>query len=368
MESDCSPAKQINILSVTRVIRFLTHLAGGPGDSFENALCFGNCEGCSRATSSSASRQPTKIVPASSREMARRGLQRLQSVMGVLFLLSAVTGSYLLATDSSLWLLAVSHAVGLVIIVIMDVILGLYNLASSKSAYLPSIAAAFLGFALQAGDVFTAPQYDMTIPYFARYLFGLWAFDLLLGLQLAIVIVGVTGRPHARYLARRKTRRGRELDYSRRGFMKALVGFAGLLGLGVVIGSIKLPAQASPTIQTVTGTQTGALAGSVANVKNLQVGVPVYFEYPSGYPNALIKNADGTLIAVSMLCTHVCCECSFDAALKVFYCPCHGSVFDLSGKVVRGPAVDDLPVIQLRTDGSGNLFPTGVTNPGPCQA
>jgi len=337
----------------------------GPAGSNKDALCFRNCKGCSRVISNSTSRRPTNNAPASSRETARRGLRRLQSVMGLLFLFSSVAGTYLLATDSSLWLLAVSHAVGLVIIVALDFILGLYNLASSRSAFLPSIAAAFLGFVLQAGDVFTAPQYNMTIPYFARYLLGLWAFDLLLGLQLAIIVVGVTGRPHAQYLARRKTRRGRELDYSRRGFMKALVGFAGLLGIGVVIGSIKLPAPASPTVPT--STQTGAAAGSVANVNSLQVGTPAYFEYPSGYPNALIKNADGSLTAVSILCTHVCCECSFDPSSKVFYCPCHGSVFDMAGRVVTGPAVDDLPVIQLRTDGSGNVFPTGVINPGPCQ-
>jgi Rieske Fe-S protein len=287
--------------------------------------------------------------------------------MGLLFLVSSAAGTYLLATDSSLWLLAVSHAVGLAIIVVLGIILGLYNLASSKSAYLPSIAAAFLGFVLQAGDVFTAPQYNMTIPYFARYLLGLWAFDLLLGLQLAIILTGVTGRPHARYLASRKTRRGSELEYGRRSFLKSLVGFAGLLGIGVVIGSIKLPAPASPAIQTATGTQTGTAAGSVANINNLQVGTPAYFEYPLGYPNALIKNADGSLTAVSMLCTHVCCQCSFDPASKVFYCPCHGSIFDMAGRVVRGPAADDLPVIQLRTDGSGNVFPTGVINPGPCQ-
>jgi Rieske Fe-S protein len=283
--------------------------------------------------------------------------------MGILLLLSSASGTYLLATDSSLWLLAVSHAVGLVIIVILDGILGLYNLASSKSAYLPSIAAAFLGFVLQAGDVFTAPQYNMTIPYFARYLLGLWAFDLLLGLQLAIILVGLEGRPHARYLARRKTRRGRELEYGRRSFMKALAGFAGLLGIGVVIGSIKLPTLSSSTVQTTTGTA----AGSVANVNDLQAGTPVYFEYPSGYPNALVKNADGSLTALSMLCTHVCCQCSFDPASKVYYCPCHGSIFDMSGRVVQGPAISDLPIIELRTDSAGNVFPTGVTNPGPCQ-
>ena len=279
-------------------------------------------------------------------------------------MLSSAAGVYLLATDASLWLLAVSHAVGLMIIVVVDLVLGLYSLASSKSVYLTSIAAGVLGFALQAGDVFTAPQYNMTIPYFAHYLFGLGAFDLLLALQAGVVLAGVLGRPHARYLSRRKSRSQR-LDYTRRGFIKAAAGLAGLVGVGVLVGSVKLPAL-SPASGTKT-TTTGTVQGSVANANDLKVGTPVYFEYPSGYPNALVKNSDGSLTALSILCTHVCCECSFDASSSSFFCPCHGSLFDSTGRVVRGPATTNLPTIELRVDSSGNVFPTGVSNPGPCQ-
>jgi len=306
-------------------------------------------------------------VSLSAKQSAHRGFRRLQSLTGILLLLSSGVGTYLLATDASLWLLAFSHAVGLMIIVAFDLVLGLYSLASSKSAYLPSIAAAFLGFVLQLGDVFTAPQYNMTIAYFAHYLFGLWAFDLLLGLQFAVVIVGFIARPHAQYLARRRTKRGKEFDYSRRGLLRAMGGFAGLIGIGVLLGSLKLTGPAQQSNQSSATTTTVAGAGSVANVNSLQVGTPVLFEYPAGYPSALVKNQDGSLAAVSMLCTHVCCQCSYDAASKVYYCPCHGSVFDLAGRVVRGPATTDLPTIQLRVDGSGNVFPTGVSNPGPCQ-
>ena len=302
----------------------------------------------------------------SGKEMVRRRFRAFQRTAGLLLILSSATGAFLLATDKSLWLLALSHAVGLVMIVVLDAVLGIYSLAFPKRAYLPAIAAALLGFVLQLGDIFTAPQYNMTMAYFAHYLFGLWAFDLLLGLQVAIIFVGLAARPHAQYLARRRTRRGRELEYSRRGFVKALVGFAGLIGLGVIVGSIKLPAPASPETHTTTA-QAGTTKGAVANVDSLQVGTPSYFEYPSGYPNALIKSADGSLTAISMLCTHVCCECTYDAPSKVFYCPCHGSVFDLSGKVVRGPAAVDLPTIKLKVDSLGNVFPTGVVNPGPCQ-
>ena len=297
----------------------------------------------------------------SAKETAKRGLRRLQAATGVMLLLSSAAGTYLLATDKSLWLLAVSHAVGLVMIVIIDLVLGIYSLGSSKSVYLPSIAAGVLGFVLQGGDVFTAPQYHMSIPYFARYLFGLGAFDVLLALQGGIVVAGILGRPHARYLAKRRTRAGKALDYTRRGFVKALAGVAGVVGVGVLIGSVKLPAPAPS--QTTTS---GKVQGSVANVNDLSVGVPAYFEYPSGYPNALIKNSDGSVTALSMLCTHTCCQLSFDSSANVFVCYCHGSIFDPAGRVVRGPAAYDLPKILYRIDSSGNLYPTGVSSPGPC--
>ncbi len=330
------------------------------------ADCGGDCAGCAEALPAKLGGDGRSLT----KDSARQGLRRLQTVTGAILLLSSATGVYLLASDKSLWLLAVSHAVGLVMIVLVDFILGVYSLSSAKTVYLPSIAAALLGFTLQLGDIFTAPQYNMTIAYFASYLFGLWAFDLLLGLQVGVIVLGVVGRPYARFLARRKTHRGRELDYSRRSFIKAVAGFGVLIGLGVAIGSVKLPPPASQSsTATQSTTQTGTTKGSIANVNNIQVGAPVYFDYPSsGYPNILMKNADGSLTALSLLCTHVCCECSYIASSKIFYCPCHGSEFSSSGRVIRGPAGADLPTVTLRIDGSGNVFPTGVNNPGPCQA
>jgi arsenite oxidase small subunit len=284
---------------------------------------------------------------------------------GLLLFFSSGVAIYLLATDRSLWLLAVSHAVGLIIIAAIDAILAVLSFVSWRSAYVPSMAAALLGFVLQIGDVFTAPQYGLTITYFADYLFGLWAFDVLLTLQLAILLLGVIGRPYAVSLARRKTRRGRELNLSKRGFLKTLAGMAGAIGLGVLVSSVKLPAGPS---QTTTSTQTGVAAGSIANTNNLRSGVPIQFEYPAGYPNVLLKKTDGTLLALSLLCTHVCCVCSYDSASSRIYCPCHGSVFDANGNVLQGPASSPLPQVQLRVDAAGNVYPTGITNPGPCHA
>jgi Rieske Fe-S protein len=61
------------------------------------------------------------------------------------------------------------------------------------------------------------------------------------------------------------------------------------------------------------------------------------------------------LFAVSAVCTHR--KCKLDAEPdKTFYCPCHGSTFDATGKVTEGPARRDLPVFELSTDASGNVL------------
>ena len=61
------------------------------------------------------------------------------------------------------------------------------------------------------------------------------------------------------------------------------------------------------------------------------------------------------LFALSAICTHR--KCKLDAeADKTFYCPCHGSTFDVDGKVTEGPARRDLPIFEISTDENGNLL------------
>ena len=57
---------------------------------------------------------------------------------------------------------------------------------------------------------------------------------------------------------------------------------------------------------------------------------------------AAYRHDDGTLEAVSAVCTHLACVVKFNAAEKTWDCPCHGSRFDLHGKVINGPATRDL--------------------------
>lgn len=61
-----------------------------------------------------------------------------------------------------------------------------------------------------------------------------------------------------------------------------------------------------------------------------------------GKKTAAYRHDDGTLSKVSATCTHLGCIVSFNKAEKTWDCPCHGSRFDLEGKVITGPAVKDL--------------------------
>ncbi len=300
-----------------------------------------------------------------SKDSARSGLSRVQALIGALLLSCGAAGSYLLATDGSLWNLALSHALGLVMVVLVDFGVGLMSLFSRRSAYLPSLAAAVLGIVLQLGDIVTAPQYYQTVQHFAAYLFGLWAFDLMLVLQAVVLVLGVASRRHAVYLARRRSRKGKELEYSRRGFLKSLGAFGGMVAFVALLSSVKLPASSGTSLSTTT--EVGAPTGAIAKKSSLVPDTPVYFEYPSGYPNALVLQKDGTLVAFSLLCTHVCCQVQYDPTVDEYGCPCHGSLFDATGKLLRGPAAVDLPVVTLTTDANGYVYPTGVPNPGPCQ-
>jgi Rieske Fe-S protein len=59
---------------------------------------------------------------------------------------------------------------------------------------------------------------------------------------------------------------------------------------------------------------------------------------------ALLKEG-GRVRALGLACTHLGCTVSVTATEIV--CPCHGSAFDLSGKVLRGPADRPLPSLSL---------------------
>ncbi len=59
-----------------------------------------------------------------------------------------------------------------------------------------------------------------------------------------------------------------------------------------------------------------------------------------------IVREDGTWYAMKTVCTHL--GCALTVTPRGLACPCHGSLFDPSGKVIRGPA--DRPLERYKLE------------------
>merc|ERR1711998_578504 len=59
-----------------------------------------------------------------------------------------------------------------------------------------------------------------------------------------------------------------------------------------------------------------------------------------GDPTYIVVSNDGDIgnYGINAVCTHLGCVVPYNSVDKQFQCPCHGSRYDSTGKVVRGPA------------------------------
>jgi len=71
-----------------------------------------------------------------------------------------------------------------------------------------------------------------------------------------------------------------------------------------------------------------------------------------GDAHYLIVEQDGSIrnYALNAVCTHLGCVVPWNRAANKFMCPCHGSQYDETGKVVRGPAPLSLALAHLDID------------------
>jgi Rieske Fe-S protein len=65
----------------------------------------------------------------------------------------------------------------------------------------------------------------------------------------------------------------------------------------------------------------------------------------------LVRTGDTEVTALSSTCTHLGCRVSWDAEAGSLKCPCHGGVFDRTGKVIGGPPPAPLPRVTTKVDG-----------------
>ncbi len=78
-------------------------------------------------------------------------------------------------------------------------------------------------------------------------------------------------------------------------------------------------------------------------------GTARYFEEEQTY---VFADTDG-VFAISAVCTHLGCIVGKEE--RQFVCPCHGSYYDLSGKVKSGPAPKNLQWFKIVKTPGGRL-------------
>lgn len=115
---------------------------------------------------------------------------------------------------------------------------------------------------------------------------------------------------------------------------------------------------------TIGGISAASVRFMVPNVlyeppKSYKVGRPD--EYPEGVTFIADKGIfvvrKGNLFrVVSAVCTHMGCRPRWISESTRWECPCHGSVYDESGKVIGGPAPRPLPWYEVNLSADGRLF------------
>ena len=88
-----------------------------------------------------------------------------------------------------------------------------------------------------------------------------------------------------------------------------------------------------------------------------------------GDAHYLIVKQDGSLedYAINAVCTHLGCVVPWNRAANKYMCPCHGSQYDPTGKVIRGPAPLSLALAHLNdADGKVVLSTWTETYVPPC--
>ncbi len=129
---------------------------------------------------------------------------------------------------------------------------------------------------------------------------------------------------------------------SRRDFLRlstnSLLALAGVLGIGGLFRFLSYKTDKSP--------QTEFDIGSAYDYPLDSRTILAYI------PAVIIHDKEG-FKAISLECTHL--GCMLEARNFGFECPCHGSRFDPSGVMLKGPAVRDLRTLRIEQADDGNL-------------
>ena len=125
---------------------------------------------------------------------------------------------------------------------------------------------------------------------------------------------------------------------------RMLLSLAGFLGLGGLVRFFSHEPESGPP----SSYNLGPRVNFSPNSRIVRLDIP-----------AVVYQLGGEYQALSLRCTHL--GCTLEDEEDFFSCPCHGSVFDQDGEVLKGPAEEKLPSLRVEINEEGNLI---VQTPG----
>lgn len=131
---------------------------------------------------------------------------------------------------------------------------------------------------------------------------------------------------------------------------RSVMALGAATALGVGVGVTTLAACGSGSSGGGTSPAAAAPGGPLAKVSDVPVGGAKSATGPDGKPIVITRPTAEKVEAVSAICTHM--GCSVLVQGTKLNCPCHGSQFDLTGKVLQGPAAAPLPPVAVKVSGT----------------
>lgn len=149
--------------------------------------------------------------------------------------------------------------------------------------------------------------------------------------------------------------RNNERKLDRRGFMKTLVGAAGVFA----ISSLPWGAMAAKEL---TGLGEKEYPHKkIADVDAVGIGESVDFHFPGEHDSAiLIRTSEKNYVAYQNACTHLRCPVYWVKEEGEMVCPCHHGKFDVAtGVPTGGPPRRPLPEIRVKVE-NGAIYAVRV--------
>jgi arsenite oxidase small subunit len=134
----------------------------------------------------------------------------------------------------------------------------------------------------------------------------------------------------------------RKLD--RRGFMKTLVGAAGVFAFS----SLPWGAVAAKELSGLGEKEYPHK--KITDVNSIAIGDAVDFRFPGEHDDAiLIRLTENKYVAYQNACTHLRCPVFWEKEEQQMICPCHHGKFDVeTGDPTAGPPRRPLPAIEVK--------------------